>query len=64
VRFTKLALLVFAHVLFGTSLPGAEPPRVATTVGMPAKIEQLVLPAPSLRRGRSRIVAHRSSFES
>jgi hypothetical protein len=48
VRFTKLALLVFAHVLFGTSLPGAEPPRVATTVGMPAKIEQLVLPGTEL----------------
>jgi hypothetical protein len=48
VRFTKILLLVFVSMLHGATLPGEEAPRPATTVGMPAKIEQLVLPGTEL----------------
>jgi hypothetical protein len=48
VRFTKSALLIVAYVLLGASLRGAQGPRSTTTVGMPTRIEQLVLPGTEL----------------
>jgi hypothetical protein len=48
VRFTKVLSLVFVYMLLGASLAGADAPRPTTTVGMPAKIEQLVLPGTEL----------------
>ncbi|HEX3450105.1 MAG TPA: hypothetical protein VHS97_17760 [Isosphaeraceae bacterium] len=47
-RFTTATLLIFAHVSVETSLPGAETPRSTSTVGMPARLEQLVLPGTEL----------------
>ena len=47
-RFTTATLLIFAHVSLEASLPGAETPRSTSTVGMPARIEQLVLPGTEL----------------
>ena len=47
-RFTTAVPLIFVYVAQGASLPGALAPRPATTVGMPAKIEQLVLPGSEL----------------
>ena len=46
--FTNSALLIFGYVSLGVSLPDALAPRSATTVGMPARIEQLVLPGSEL----------------
>jgi hypothetical protein len=48
VRFITAVPLIFVYVAQGASLPGALAPRPATTVGMPAKIEQLVLPGTEL----------------
>jgi hypothetical protein len=48
VRFTTATLLIFTLVSVETSLPGAETPRSTSTVGMPARIEQLVLPGTEL----------------
>ena len=48
-RFTNSALLIFGYVSLGVSLPDALARRAsATTVGMPARIEQLVLPGTEL----------------
>ncbi len=46
--FTNSALLIFGYVSLGVSLPDALAQRSATTVGMPARIEQLVLPGSEL----------------
>jgi hypothetical protein len=48
VRLTMSSMLIFAHIMLGTSLPGAETPHSTTTVGMPARIEQMVLPGTEL----------------
>jgi hypothetical protein len=48
VRFTTAVPLIFASMSLGAFLLAAETPRSATTVGMPAKIEQLVLPGTEL----------------
>jgi hypothetical protein len=48
VRFNTAVTLIFAYVALGASLPDADAPRPATTVGMPARIEQLVLPGTEL----------------
>jgi hypothetical protein len=48
VRFTPTVALIFASMSLGAFLLAAETPRSATTVGMPAKIEQLVLPGTEL----------------
>ena len=47
-RFITVVSLIFACVSLGASGAGAETTRSSTTVGMPAKIEQLVLPGTEL----------------